>query len=96
MQRVQLLQSAKGKLTRKKRLVSRRAHVHPVCPSRFKYSHGGERSRAHGDVGKLVCGAMWMDGEKMGASCIHTPKDKGCTNMALISSECQLRKKKYR
>ena len=60
------------------------SHVGP--PARLKDSHSGERSRAHGDVGKLVGAAVRVDGEELWAGGVDTCENQCGTYMALIAT----------
>ena len=50
----------------------------------LKHSHGGETTTTHGDIRKLVRGAVGVDSKELWSSGINTAKHKMSTNMTLI------------
>lgn len=59
-------------------------------PLGLENGHGGEGSRAHGDIGELVGAAVGVNGEEMGAGGVDASDDEVGTDMALVPEQVLL------
>ncbi|KAG6826194.1 hypothetical protein H0H87_007703, partial [Tephrocybe sp. NHM501043] len=62
-------------------------NLHVFRPATLKHGHRSERATSHGHVRQLVGGAMWVDGEEMGACRVDATKDEGGTDVPLVAEE---------
>lgn len=66
------------------------AYRHMFFETALKHSHSGETTTTHGDIRKLVRGAVGVDSKKVWSSGINTAEHKMSTNMALIPKRCSV------
>jgi hypothetical protein len=59
-------------------------------PLRLEDGHGGQRAGAHSHVGKLVRGAVGVDGEEVGARRVYARDDEVGADVALVAEEVLL------
>lgn len=45
----------------------------------------GDHRGAHRHVGKLVCWAVWDDGEELGVDDVYPAENEGCADIALLT-----------
>lgn len=65
-------------------------------PLRLEDGHGGERARAHGNVGQLVGGAVGVHSEEVGARGVDAGDDKVGADVALVLEEVLLEQRHAR
>lgn len=56
-------------------------------PHSLEDGHGGERARAHSDVGELIGRAVGVDGVEADAGGIDTSDDEVSADVALVAEE---------
>lgn len=57
---------------------------------RLENTHGRQATTAHSDVRELVCAAVGVDGEEVGASGIAASNDEVGTDVTLVAEEVLL------
>jgi hypothetical protein len=64
-----------------------KAYSHVLLEARLEYSHGGQTTRSHGYIRKLIGRTVSSDSEQMRTSRVNTTENEMGTNVSLVSDD---------